>query len=98
MANIPYDVGIVGTGPAGMFAAMEIVEECREFRFGDHLFPSTHGDKPLTQAAIAKILDKLGEAGRPTGSAPASAHGSWTPMPPPGMSRRPHCRTQSGTR
>lgn len=48
-------------------AAMEIVEECREFRFGDHLFPSTLGDKPLTQAAIAKILDKLGEPGRPHG-------------------------------
>jgi integrase len=47
--------------------AMRLVEACREYATGPHLFPSYRGDKPLTEAALLKALNAVGEAGRPHG-------------------------------
>ncbi|MFC3118240.1 hypothetical protein ACFOHS_08385 [Jhaorihella thermophila] len=43
---------------------MRIVEACRERRIGAHLFPSPRLRKGISDVALSKTLDRLGEAGR----------------------------------
>ena len=47
-------------------AALEIIRECRETAADDHVFPS-YRQGCITQNAILKALDVLGEVGRPHG-------------------------------
>lgn len=48
-------------------AAQTLVEECRATAVDDYLFPSYRRGKCLTETALLKALDVMGEAGRPHG-------------------------------
>jgi len=48
-------------------AALDVLQACRDQAESDLLFPSYRANKPISDTAIAKMLNTIGEAGRPHG-------------------------------
>lgn len=48
-------------------AALDVVEQCRNLRRSDFLFPSPRVNKGVSDVAMAKVLNHLGEEGRTHG-------------------------------
>jgi integrase len=47
--------------------ALDVIAICAEYRTDDRLFPSSHSGKSISDVAIHKTMNRLGEKGRPHG-------------------------------